>query len=72
VPHLPHDIERAIRERAHDIWLREGGPPDRAEAHWQQARTEIEAAIAARQGQVDGGPADDPAPGPGTAGRRGA
>jgi hypothetical protein len=72
VPHLPHDIERAIRERAHEIWLREGSPQDRAEAHWRQARAEIEAAIAARQGEVAGRPADDPAPEPGAAGTRGA
>jgi hypothetical protein len=58
VPYLPHDIERAIRERAHDIWLREGEPMGRAEVHWQQARAEIEAAVAAQQGKASRRSAD--------------
>ena len=33
--------ERRVRERAHEIWLREGKPEGRAEAHWALAREEI-------------------------------
>ena len=35
--------EQRIRERAHDIWQREGRPEGRHDQHWEQARREIEA-----------------------------
>ena len=37
------DQEDLIRERAHQIWEREGRPEGESESHWQQARLEIEA-----------------------------
>jgi hypothetical protein len=36
------DQER-IRQRAHEIWERDGRPEGRREEHWAQARREIEA-----------------------------
>jgi hypothetical protein len=35
------DYERRVRERAHEIWVREGRPEGQAEAHWARAREEI-------------------------------
>lgn len=32
------DLEQRIRERAYRIWLEEGRPSGRAEAHWDMAR----------------------------------
>ena len=32
------DFERRIRERAHQIWMEEGQPEGREEAHWEMAR----------------------------------
>ena len=37
------DFERRVRERAYEIWLHEGRPEGRAEAHWELARTELAA-----------------------------
>jgi Protein of unknown function (DUF2934) len=34
--------ERRIRERAYQIWQREGEPHGRADEHWAQAEAEIE------------------------------
>lgn len=31
-------LEQRIRERAHHIWMEEGQPAGREEAHWQMAR----------------------------------
>jgi hypothetical protein len=36
-----NDREEKIRQRAYEIWQREGCPEGRAEEHWQMARTEI-------------------------------
>jgi hypothetical protein len=33
--------ERLIRERAYQIWVDEGRPEGRADAHWEQAEKEI-------------------------------
>jgi hypothetical protein len=33
--------EERVRQRAYEIWQREGCPEGRAEEHWQMARTEI-------------------------------
>jgi Protein of unknown function (DUF2934) len=35
--------ERAVRERAHAIWEREGRPEGGAERHWAQAEEELRA-----------------------------
>lgn len=47
------DRESAVRQRAHAIWLAEGEPQGRDEAHWQQAERELAGA--------DGASADPPA-----------
>ena len=36
----PTTVQR-IRERAYEIWLREGQPQGRAEEHWERAKQEI-------------------------------
>ncbi|HTW51126.1 MAG TPA: DUF2934 domain-containing protein [Stellaceae bacterium] len=36
-------LEDEIRARAHEIWLHEGQPHGRDQAHWQQAEAEIAA-----------------------------
>lgn len=38
------DQQRRIRERAYEIWEREGRPEGRDREHWQQAAAEIAAA----------------------------
>ncbi|MGK7869478.1 DUF2934 domain-containing protein [Falsiroseomonas sp. E2-1-a20] len=43
MPEMPHDIERAIQQRAYEIWMQEGCPDGQAEAHWHQARAEVQA-----------------------------
>jgi len=35
---MPDDLEERIRKRAHQLWVEEGSPHGRAEAHWDQAR----------------------------------
>ncbi len=35
--------EDSVRQRAHEIWERQGRPEGRQEEHWAQARREIEA-----------------------------
>ena len=37
------DREERIRQRAHELWEREGRPHGRHDDHWQQAREEIDA-----------------------------
>jgi hypothetical protein len=39
----PSDRDARIRDRAYQIWDREGRPHGHEEAHWQQATREIEA-----------------------------
>jgi hypothetical protein len=34
--------ERRIRDRAHQIWEREGRPQGRDHEHWEQARRELD------------------------------
>lgn len=48
--------EERIRERAHEIWEREGNPAGREQAHWEQAAREIDAEdrIANVSGDVEG------------------
>ncbi|WP_225769958.1 DUF2934 domain-containing protein [Inquilinus sp. Marseille-Q2685] len=43
------DLERRIREHAHRIWLEEGCPSGREEAHWDMARE----LVAIEDGQRD-------------------
>lgn len=50
---LPPLSDELIRERAYSIWLNEGEPPDRADAHWLQAIDELRAA-----GSANGAPRD--------------
>lgn len=37
----PELTDDTIRERAHQIWEREGCPDGRADEHWQMARSEL-------------------------------
>lgn len=48
--------EERIRERAHELWEREGNPAGREQVHWEQAAREIEAedSIANVSGDVEG------------------
>ncbi|HEV2549235.1 MAG TPA: DUF2934 domain-containing protein [Stellaceae bacterium] len=39
---MASDREKRVRERAYQIWQREGEPPGRAAEHWAQAEAEIE------------------------------
>jgi hypothetical protein len=32
------DLERKIRERAHQLWQADGQPEGRADEHWHEAR----------------------------------
>ncbi len=40
----PAPTQAAIMQRAHEIWLREGRPDGRAEAHWLEAERELHSA----------------------------
>jgi hypothetical protein len=40
---MDREKERRIRERAYEIWLREGQPQGRDVDHWEKAAAEIEA-----------------------------
>jgi hypothetical protein len=42
--------EERIRERAYEIWEREGKPHGRDAEHWRQAASEIDAEVAASAG----------------------
>jgi len=39
---MESDREKRVRERAYQIWQREGDPHGRADEHWAQAEAEIE------------------------------
>ncbi|CAN5557751.1 hypothetical protein BH10PSE7_BH10PSE7_41960 [soil metagenome] len=41
------DIEDLVRARAHKIWIEEGQPEGRSEAHWQRAQDEFQRELAA-------------------------
>ena len=58
--------EERIRQRAHEIWEREGRPEGRHEEHWAQAHREIEAEGGSQPEPAapDASPTD---PAPGTA-----
>jgi hypothetical protein len=38
---MSDDLEKKIRERAHRMWLDEGQPVGKAEAHWELAKIAI-------------------------------
>jgi hypothetical protein len=38
---MSDNLEQRIRERAHRMWLAEGQPEGKAEAHWELARMAI-------------------------------
>jgi hypothetical protein len=71
------DKEARIRERAYEIWVREGRPHGRDAEHWQKAEAEITAetgAVADRaaagskpQSEAPGAAPVAPGPGAGTA-----
>lgn len=73
------DLERRIRERAYFLWLEAGSPEGLAEAHWRQAREELDA-MARREAQerylddedADSFPASDPPSHTGITGERSA
>jgi Protein of unknown function (DUF2934) len=46
VPSRDPAIESEIAKRAHDIWVEEGRPHGRDEAHWTQAETEVLSGLA--------------------------
>jgi hypothetical protein len=41
MPSQQDNLERRIKERAYQIWLREGQPQARHREHWEQAKIEI-------------------------------
>jgi hypothetical protein len=43
------DVAERIRQRAYEIWEREGRPEGREQEHWEQAEREIAKARGARQ-----------------------
>lgn len=49
---MDSETERRIRERAYEIWVKEGRPHGRDAEHWEQAKAEILAEADAAQGQV--------------------
>ena len=54
------DKEQRIRTRAYEIYEQEGRHDGRAEEHWQQAKREIEHALASAQAQAAEAPAQPP------------
>jgi Protein of unknown function (DUF2934) len=38
---MSDDLEQRIRERAYRLWIEEGQPQGKAEAHWELARIDI-------------------------------
>ena len=55
--------ETRIRERAHEIWEREGRPEGAQEEHWQRACEEIDAEDQGRSPAGEGGVANPAQPG---------
>ena len=67
---MDSETERRIRERAYEIWVREGKPHGRDAEHWERAKAEILAAaggVEERAGHVEGRPPEQtpspPSPG---------
>ncbi len=40
---MDEELQKRIRERAHQLWEQEGRPEGRAGEHWEQARAELAA-----------------------------
>jgi hypothetical protein len=40
---MSEDREDRVRQRAHEIWVREGRPHGHEKQHWEQASSEIDA-----------------------------
>ena len=62
---MDDERERRIRERAHEIWEREGRPDGAQEEHWRRASEEIDAEDQAGSGSPaeEGGVANPAQPG---------
>lgn len=45
--------EHRVRERAYEIWEREGRPEGKADAHWRQAEAEIAAEAQGLEQEVE-------------------
>jgi hypothetical protein len=58
---MDSETERRIRERAYEIWVKEGRQHGRDAEHWEQARAEILAEADAAQTHA-GGPETPPRP----------
>ena len=56
------DRERRIRERAYEIWEREGRPEGREAEHWERAEAEIAAQAGAGQDGAGSKPGGEPVP----------
>jgi hypothetical protein len=54
------DLHSKIRERAHEIWEREGRPDGRAEEHWSQAERELGITQTSAPGKKSGNGAGKP------------
>ena len=39
---MSNDREQKIKNKAHEIWIREGSPSGREREHWKQAEEEID------------------------------
>ena len=40
---MDEELQRRIRERAHQLWEHDGRPEGRADEHWERARAELAA-----------------------------
>ncbi len=60
---MDSDREARIRDRAYEIWVREGRPQGRQDEHWRQAEAEIAAEMDAASGPkaAGGKPGSEPA-----------
>jgi hypothetical protein len=61
---MESETERRVRERAYEIWLREGKPHGRHAQHWEAAQAEI---AAEEREEKASSAAARPAPSPGEA-----
>jgi hypothetical protein len=51
---VTEELERRIRQRAHQIWESEGRPHGSDLDHWERARRELEAELSPNQSVVEG------------------
>ena len=40
---MDEELQKRIRDRAHQLWEQEGRPEGRADEHWERARAELAA-----------------------------